>query len=138
MTSSYDRNATFEVKAFDRIYRSGDGEDWPVRIYQPQGDGPFPVLVDVHGGAWSRGTYLNNVNIDTALSETGMLVMALEFRQAPKHIYPAQVMDVNYGTRWVKAHAAEFNGDPENVGGLGTSSGGHSMMLSALRHDDPG
>ena len=137
MTSSYNRNATFEVKAFDRIYRSGDGEDWPVRIYQPQGDGPFPVLVDVHGGAWSRGTYLNNVNIDTALAETGMLVMALEFRQAPKHIYPAQVMDVNYGTRWVKTHAAEFNGDPENVGGLGTSSGGHSMMLSALRHDDP-
>ncbi len=137
MTSSYDRKATFQVETFDRIYRSGDGEDFPVRIYQPQGAGPFPVLVDVHGGAWSRGTYLNNVNIDSALAATGMLVMALEFRQSPKHVDPAQVVDVNYGTRWAKTHAAEFNGDPDNVGGLGTSSGGHSMMLSALRYDDP-
>ncbi len=136
-TKCFDPTATFEVEAFDRIYRSGEGEDWPVRIYQPQGDGPFPALVDVHGGAWTRGTYLNNENIDQALAAAGMLVMALEFRQSPKHVYPAQVQDVNYGTRWAKSHAAEFNGDPDNVGGLGTSSGGHSIMLSALRYDDP-
>ena len=91
----------------------------------------------MHGGAWTRGNYLNNENIDRALAATGMLVMALEFRQSPRHRYPAQVEDVNYGTRWAKPHAAEFNGDPGNVGGLGTSSGGHSMMLSALRYGDP-
>jgi acetyl esterase/lipase len=133
----YDPSAAFDIEVFDRIYRQGDGEDWPVRIYQPQGAGPFPVLIDVHGGAWTRGSYLNNENIDRALAATGMLVMALEFRQSPKHIYPAQVRDVNYGARWAKTHAGEFNGDPDNVGGLGTSSGGHSIMLSALRHDDP-
>ena len=130
-------SVTYDVEAVERAYRSGDGEDWPVRIYQPQGDGPFPVLIDVHGGAWTRGNYLNNENIDRALAATGMLVMALEFRQSPRHRYPAQVEDVNYGTRWAKTHAAEFNGDPGNVGGLGTSSGGHSMMLSALRYGDP-
>ncbi len=134
--SNYDSKAAFEVEIFDRTYRSGDGEDWPVRIYQPQAEGPLPVLIDVHGGAWTRGNYLNNQNIDEALARTGMLVMALEFRQSPKHIYPAQVQDVNYGTRWAMTHAAEFNGDPGNVGGLGTSSGGHSIMLSAMRYDD--
>ena len=135
--TQYDPNAAFGVESFDRTYRSGDGQDWPVRIYRPNGPGPFPVLVDVHGGAWTRGNYLNNENIDSALAATGMLVMALEFRQAPAHVYPAQVQDVNYGTRWAKTHAAEFGGDRDNVGGLGTSSGGHSMMLSALRYDDP-
>ncbi len=133
---SYDPEAAYDLEAFDRTYRTGDGEDWPVRIYRPRGEGPFPVLIDVHGGAWTRGNYLNNENIVRALAATGVLVMALEFRQSP-HTYPAQVQDVNYGTRWAKTHAAEFNGDPDNVGGLGTSSGGHSMMLSALRYDDP-
>ena len=133
----YDADANYAVETNDRIYRSGTDGDWPVRIYKPQGDGPFPVLIDVHGGAWTRGNYLNNELIDRALAATGMLVMALEFRQSPDHTYPAQVQDVNYGTRWAKTHAAEFGGKPDNVGGLGTSSGGHSMMLSALRHDDP-
>jgi len=137
ITHSYNPTATYRVETFDRVYRSDRHGDWPVRIYQPQGTGPFPVLVDVHGGAWTRGTYLNNENMDHALAETGMLVMALEFRQSPQDRYPAQVQDVNYGTRWVKTHAAEFNGDPNNVGALGTSSGGHSLMLSALRYDDP-
>ena len=136
-SATYDPSATFGVESFDRIYRSGPNGDWPVRIYQPQGDGPFPVLIDVHGGAWTRGNYLNNELMDRALAATGVLVMALEFRQSPDHVYPAQVQDVNYGTRWAKTHAADFNGDPDNVGGLGTSSGGHSMMLSALRYDDP-
>lgn len=135
--TQYDSSASFDVESFDRTYRTGQGRDWPVRIYRPNGPGPFPVLVDVHGGAWTRGTYRNNENVDTALAATGVLVMALEFRQSPTHIYPAQVQDVNYGTRWAKTHAAEFGGDPDNVGGLGTSSGGHSLMLSALRYDDP-
>lgn len=136
-THTYDPAAAYEIEAFDRVYRTGQGADWPVRIYQPQGDGPFPVLIDVHGGAWTRGNYLNNELIDSALAATGLLVLALEFRQSPDHPYPAQVQDVNYGTRWAKTHAADFNGDPGNVGGLGTSSGGHSMMLSALRFGDP-
>jgi len=133
----YNPDASFDIESFDCIYRSGPDGDWPVRIYQPQGNGPFPVLIDVHGGAWTRGNYLNNELIDRTLATTGMLVMALEFRQSPDHIYPAQVQDVNFGTRWAKAHAAEFGGDPDNLGGLGTSSGGHSLMLSALRYDDP-
>jgi acetyl esterase len=137
LTRSYNPTATYRVESFDRVYRTDRHGDWPVRVYQPQGTGPFPVLVDVHGGAWTRGTYLNNEAIDYALAQTGMLVCALEFRQSPQDPYPAQVQDVNYGTRWVKAHAKELNGDPDNVGGLGTSSGGHSLMLSVLRYDDP-
>ncbi|MEM9683951.1 MAG: alpha/beta hydrolase [Pseudomonadota bacterium] len=133
----YDQTADFDVHVIEKTYRSGPDGDWPVRIYQPQGDGPFPALLDVHGGAWSNGTYLDDELIDRALAATGIVVAAIEFRQAPQHTYPAQVQDVNYGTRWLKTHAAEFNADPATVGGFGGSSGGHSIMLSALRPGDP-
>ena len=137
LTCRYDPDATFALRVFDETYRSGPDGDWPVRIYQPQGEGPFPALLDVHGGAWSTGSYLNNERVDRALAETGILVAAIEFRQAPQHPYPAQVVDANYGTRWLKARAAALNADPASVGGLGTSSGGHTLMLTALRPKDP-
>ena len=137
MTSRYDPAAVFDIRVFEETYRSGPDGDWPVRIYQPQGPGPFPALLDVHGGAWSTGSYLNNERIDRALAATGILVAAIEFRQAPQHTYPAQVADANYGTRWLKARASSFNADAASVGGLGTSSGGHTLMLSALRPNDP-
>ncbi len=137
LTCRYDPDATFEVRVFDETYRSGPDGDWPVRLYQPQGKGPFPALLDVHGGAWSTGSYLNNERVDRALAESGILVAAIEFRQAPQHPYPAQVVDANYGTRWLKARAAALNADPASVGGLGTSSGGHTLMLSALKPNDP-
>ena len=137
LTCSYDPKARFDIRAFEETYRSGPDGDWPVRIYQPQGPGPFPTLLDVHGGAWSTGSYLNNETIDRALAASGIVVAAIEFRQAPRHPYPAQVADANYGTRWLKARAASFDADPASVAGLGTSSGGHTLLLSALRPADP-
>jgi acetyl esterase/lipase len=70
------------------------------------------------------------------MSACGLVVMAVEFRKSPAHPYPAQVQDVNYATRWLKAHAAEFNGVAEAMGGLGTSSGGHTILLSCMRPND--
>jgi acetyl esterase/lipase len=137
LNCSYDPAARYDVREFDETYRSGPDGDWPVRLYQPQGPGPFPALLDVHGGAWSTGSYLNNERVDRALAASGILVAAIEFRQSPKHPYPAQVADANYGTRWLKARSADYNADPASVAGLGTSSGGHTLLLSALRPADP-
>jgi acetyl esterase/lipase len=137
LNCSYDPAARHDIREFEETYRSGPDGDWPVRLYQPQGPGPFPALLDVHGGAWSTGSYLNNERVDRALAASGILVAAIEFRQAPKHPYPAQVADANYGTRWLKTRAADFNADPASVAGLGTSSGGHTLLLSALRPSDP-
>lgn len=134
---TYNPESQYDVDVFDVTYRSGADGDWPARIYQPQGTGPFPAMLDVHGGAWNRGTYLDNQRMDHALAASGLVVAAIEFRQAPAHTYPSQVADVNFGTRWFKAHAGDFNGDARQLGGLGTSSGGHTMMLSAMRPHDP-
>lgn len=64
---SYDPDAPYDVECFDRIYRSADGEEWAVRIYQPQGDGSVPVLVDVHGGL-GRVATTRTMRISVALS----------------------------------------------------------------------
>jgi acetyl esterase/lipase len=125
MAIRYDLSARFDIEVLEEIYRSGPDGEWPVRLYSPQGAGLLPTLLDVHGGAWSSGSHLDNEGVDRALAATGIVVAVIEFRQAPQHTYPAQVADVNFGTRWLKTHAARLGGDAATLGAFSTSSGGH-------------
>ena len=125
-------NIEYEVDVRDVEYQQQAGNAWLARIYQPKGTGPFPTLVDVHGGAWHNGDRTNNAGIDRALAAMGILVAALDFRQPPQAGYPASICDVNLAVRWLKAHAAEFDGTTA-VGAFGNSSGGHQVVLNALR-----
>lgn len=135
--ATYDPTATFDLEITDVAYRHQAGERWLVRVCRPRGTGPFPALVYVHGGQWSRGDRLGNPWVYEPLAASGIVVFSLDFRQAPQHPYPEPLEDINFGTRWIKRHAAEFDADPATLGGLGTSSGGHQIMLSALRPRDP-
>jgi acetyl esterase/lipase len=92
--------------------------------------------VDVHGGAWHNGDRTNNAGIDQALAAKGIVVAAIDFRQPPEAGYPASICDINLAVRWLKAHAAEFKGTTV-VGAFGNSSGGHQVVLSALRPRHP-
>ena len=130
---AYDPAHECEITVHESEYQSG----LAVRIYQPAGSGPFPGLVDVHGGVWTNGDRTANEVMDWALAESGIVVAAVDFRQSPDHPYPAQVADVNLATRWLKAHAVEFNADPDTVGGIAGSSGGHTVLLSAMRPNHP-
>ena len=134
--ASYRTDQSFEIQISEVEYRRAGDEAWLARIYQPQGAGPFPALLDVHGGAWNGGTLNDNARMNRGLAASGMVVVAIDYRLAPEHPYPAQVADVNYATRWLKTHAAELNADPGFVGALGASSGGHTVMLSAMRPRD--
>ena len=136
-TVVYDRSKSFEFKEFDVEYLESGGTKWMARIYQPQGDGPFPALLDVHGGAWQGGSRIDGEVIDRVLAKSGILVAAIDFRTAPDHQYPSQVADVNYGIRWLKSVAKDYNGDASRLGAIGRSSGGHTTMLAAMRPNDP-
>ena len=129
----YDPNNKLEISVKELEYQDG----LAVRVYQPAGAGPFPALVDVHGGVWTNGDRTANEVMDQALAESGIVVAAVDFRQSPDHPYPAQVADVNIAVRWLKTHAAEFNADPSTVGGVAGSSGGHTVLLSAMRPHHP-
>ena len=133
--------ARFEVETRDIEYRRADGAPLLARLYRPKGagnsTGPFPAVVDVHGGAWASGDRLNNAPLDEALAKSGIVVLAIDFRMPPAHRYPASIADIHFAIRWLKAHAGEFASRRELVGGLGTSSGAHQLLLSALQPDDP-
>jgi len=123
----------YEVETRDLEYRPG----LQARLYRPKGDGPFPALVEVHGGAWASGDRLNNAPLDIALAKSGIAVLAIDFSMPPAHRYPASIADIHYATRWLKAHAGEFGSRRDLVGGLGTSSGAHQLLLSFLKPNDP-
>ena len=129
----YDPEAQYELNIFDIEYQEG----LQARVYQPQGEGPFPAMIDVHGGAWNFGSRLNNEVMDLSMASSGLLVVAVDFRMPPENPFPAQTADVNYAIRWLKKHASDYNGDSRHLGGLGSSSGGQSIMLAAMRPRDP-
>jgi acetyl esterase/lipase len=79
----YDPAARYDVKTFDVAYRRDGETDWLARIYQPQGPGPFPALMDVHGGAWTTSDRTSNAPMANALAQSGLVVVALDFRLAP-------------------------------------------------------
>lgn len=132
----YDPSAALAVTEKDEVYLSTDGAVRHVRVYQPEGDGPFPVLVSVHGGAWSGGDHTNNAVTSGPIAASGVVVMTIGLRIAPEFPYPAQVQDANLAIRWARMHAERYNGDPGAVGGIGYSSGGHTLPLAAMRPTD--
>jgi acetyl esterase len=126
-----------DFRADDVEYQRQDGQPLLARLYQPIGPGPFPAVLEVHGGAWVGGDRFNNIAIAEALAADGTVVMSIDFRMPPQARYPDTIADVNLGIRWLKMNAAKFNSRADLVGGLGTSSGGHMVLLSALRPHDP-
>lgn len=106
------------------------------RLFRPAGDGPFPMMVDLHGGAWCNGNRTNDVVMNEALAKSGVIVAALDFRMPPDAGYPASLADIHYGIRWLKARARDLKGRADRVGAIGISSGGHQAMLLAMRPND--
>src|SRR5215469_8367234 len=128
-------SVAFDVDVKDVEYQQLDGTPWLARVYRPLGAGPFPTIVDVHGGAWNNGDRTNDAQLDQALAARGILTVAIDFRQPPQAGYPASVQDMNLAIRWLKAHAAEYGGT-DRVGALGVSSGGHLVLLGGIRPRD--
>ena len=125
----------FEVDVADVEYQQQQGKALLARIYRPRGTGPFPTVVDMHGGAWTSGDRTNDTAMNTAMAERGILTMAIDFRQPPEAGYPASVQDLNLAIRWAKQHAHRYGGS-NRVGALGVSSGGHVVLLSGMRPRD--
>ncbi|HUB12351.1 MAG TPA: alpha/beta hydrolase [Acetobacteraceae bacterium] len=106
------------------------------RLYRPAGNGPFPAIVEVHGGAWVNSDRQNNAPLAETLASEGIMTLSLDFRMPPEAGYPASLQDINYGVRWLKSRAGAFGARPERVGLFGTSSGGHQVLLAAMRPFD--
>lgn len=138
MTAGYNPNAHFDITISEVEYRrNGAGRPLMARIYQPVGAGPFPSLLDLHGGAWNSKDRFANEPMDRALASSGLLVVAVDLTLAPEAPHPASIQDANFAIRWLKSRASGWNGRSERLGVLGSSTGGHLAELLAMRPNDP-
>src|SRR6476646_1605490 len=137
-TTAYDPSAKFDLTVTAVPLRTNQaGRVLMSRIYRPNGAGPFPTVLDLHGGAWNAKDRHAEEPMDRALAASGVLVVAIDMTLAPEAPYPACVQDANYGVRWLKWKAPSWNGDPSKIGIYGSSSGGHVAELLAMRPRDP-
>jgi acetyl esterase len=135
--TAYDPAARFELTVSEvEFRRTAAGRTLMARVYQPNGAGPFPTILDLHGGAWNAKDRRAEEPMDRALAASGILVVAIDMTLAPEAPYPACVQDANYGVRWLKTHAASWHGDGSRIGIYASSSGGHVAELLVLRPRD--
>ena len=110
----------------------GPAGEIPVRIYTPEGDGPFPVLVFFHGGGWVICTLDTHDGQCRALTNgASCVVVSVDYRLAPEHKFPAAPEDCYAATQWVAEHTAEINGDPARIAIGGDSAGGNLTAVVA-------
>ena len=128
---------TYEIDIEDVEYvRHGD-KPLLARLFKPRGTGPFPLVIDLHGGAWCMGDRLMDTPINEPLAKSGVVVAALDFRVPPDASYPGSLVDINYAIRWLKARATTLGSRADLVGMFGSSSGAHQAMLLGMRPHDP-
>ena len=117
------------------------GGEIPVRIYSPRGSGaPLPVLVYYHGGGWVLGS-LDTVDLPCRrfAREADCIVVSVDYRLAPEHVFPAAVDDALAAFTWTVANAVALGGDPMRVAVGGDSAGGNlAAVVSILARDAGG
>ena len=126
-------------KVVDRKIPGPDGEI-PIRLYYPDGDAPFATLVYFHGGGWVIGDLDTHHGFCHALAKTsGCLVVAVDYRLAPEHRYPAAVEDAYAATTWVAENSELIQADPDRFAVCGDSAGGHlAAVVSLMARDRKG
>ena len=132
------RAQTFTTPADSRPAKAGEFRDIPyvtggherqrLDLYlPPQSDGLRPVVVWVHGGAWEAGTKADCPA--KGMLARGYVVVSVGYRLSQHAVFPAQIQDCKAAIRWLRAHAAEYQIDPDRIGVWGASAGGHLVAL---------
>jgi pectinesterase len=128
-----DLTQSFSANRFNIEYGDAGGEKLMLDAHVPAGAGKFPVVLIVHGGGWMTGDREKDIVPVFAPVATNFTWFTISYRLAPTNRWPACYEDVQTAIRWVKAHAAEFKGDPERIALLGYSAGGHLVTLAGTR-----
>ena len=118
----------------DIVFATAGGTNLTLDAFVPEGEGPFPTCILVHGGAWMNGTKTSYIApLFEPLSKAGFAWFSINYRLAPQYRFPACIEDVESAIRWVKAHAAEYKADPQRIALIGESAGGQLVSLAGVR-----
>lgn len=123
------------VRVHTNISYGDAGQRNLLDVYQPVSprEGGFPVLLQVHGGAWIIGSKKEQAKpLMYHMSQRGWLCVSINYRLSPKHAFPAHIIDVKKAIAWVKENIKEYGGDPNFIAITGGSAGGHLSSLAAL------
>lgn len=121
------------VKSVEDGAIDGPGGKLPVRVYTPEGEGPLPIVLFLHGGGWTIGDLESYDSQARRLcNAVGAVTVAVEYRLAPEHPYPAAFEDAVAALRWTAAHAEQLGGDPSRLGLFGDSAGGNLAAAASL------
>jgi acetyl esterase len=101
-------------------------------VIVPIGNGPFPVFVYFHGGAWVAGNPASHRKLTHRFAEGGALVVSVDYRLAPEYPFPAAFDDCVFAVEWAIEHAHEFGGDPARIAVGGDSAGGNLAAAVAI------
>ena len=104
-------------------------------LYFPDSGGPWPVLAYVHGGSWMHGDKAEAVMFADRMTAQGYLVASINYRLYPEGKFPNMIEDVKCAIRFLRAHASEYNLNPNRIAAIGPSAGGH--LVSLLGTSDP-
>ena len=130
---------TEPVARVEDNYIPGPSGELRVRVYTPQGSGPFPCLVFFHGGGWTVGNIQVADRPSRSLANaTGCVVVAVNYQKAPEHPYPTALDDCFATVGWVLQHPAELNVDRAQVGVGGDSAGGNLAAAVSLKARENG
>ena len=113
----------------DIVYRKVDGKELKLDIGKPEGSGPFPVVLFFHGGGWQQGNKSHMHKWIRRFVEQDYVGVAVAYRFAPEHRWPSQIEDAKEAVRFLRAHAAQYNIDPQRVGVMGESAGGYLALM---------
>lgn len=124
------------VPSYNLTFVERDGKPLKADVYVPRGEGPFPAIMLVHGGAWAAGSKSNCFWHAKYFAERGYTAVAISYRLAPQAKFPAQIEDCRAALRWMRREADKFKIDPARIGGYGYSAGGHLVSLLATAEAD--
>lgn len=115
---------------------------WPksllADVYVPEGPGPFPAVLLIHGGGWYSGDREQVQSIAERTAKRGYVVMNATYRLSPDYRFPDAVHDLQQAVRWLRGHAAEYKADAGHIGAFGYSAGAHlAAMLGTISEGDP-
>jgi acetyl esterase/lipase len=123
----------------DIVYTKAGTTELKLDLARPaQGDGPFAAVLVIHGGAWRQGNKADVRPILPQFAQRGFVAISPQYRFCPKDAFPAQVHDVKAAVRWVKVNAKKYKVDPERIGAIGFSAGGHLALMLGLTSPSDG